>query len=194
MGSFLNEHSIELLMVPKLIDKLSEFYSQIIPIYFWGNREGSGLAKRNLKDIPLRIVAFYARRPKTVKKNNCYIECKINCELIQKAQILKECRIPSLAGLPLINTLIHFQKEVKFLWFNINNFKTETVVRIPIQNENQEKISGTLDYNEMINVIQSTRSIAWDEAVSKFIEINRLFDQGPKLRYKPIYLLIPSVD
>jgi hypothetical protein len=191
MASFLNEHSIELLMIPKLINQLSNQFKKITPVYFWGNREGSTLGKKNLKDIPLRVIAMYARRPKIVRHDSSRITIKINQELILKSRILSKHYIPSLAGIPLINTLSDFNTAAEFLWFNVNAFEGETIIPIPLKNKAENRVFGTLNNEELMKFInENTGVIYWEEATAVFAEINRTFNLGKYLAYKPIYLLL----
>jgi hypothetical protein len=197
MHSFLSEHSIELLMIPKLVNHLSEYYNKIIPIFYWANREGGILNNKILKNKEFRIIAVYARRPKFRKPDDDYFILKINEQLVAKNNVLKNFQVPSFAGIPLINSLEAFDNTAEFLWFNIDMFSGQSEIIIPLYlpDFSYTNLYGCINHQSMIEMIEEkSKPIQWAKAVEIFKEANRVEVRNTFFwtGYKPVYLLIPA--
>lgn len=119
--SFMSEHTAEYALVPHLVAQLEGSFRTIIPLYYWATREGSRVGRDSLIEVPVRVVAVFARRPKVFCPGDEKILVKINDTLFAAAQAGGQVGIPVLAGVPLVNSLAHFSTGVPCSWFHIGN-------------------------------------------------------------------------
>src|SRR5689334_19704016 len=115
-SSFLSEHSIELILAPKFARILSTRFPGVIPLYFWGSREGGRIGRNSITDL-VRVIALYPRRPKVSEPFQQVIEVKFNAHLFNRTWEFNQLGIPVFAGLPLVNCLNHFNFSTNCLWF-----------------------------------------------------------------------------
>ena len=116
--SFLSEHSVEYILVPKFHQILSQKFSTVIPIYFWATREGNKSSLESNKDEKFFVVAMYARRPKIGSQSKNII-VKFNDILFRRARYFNKEGILVFAGVPHAKELLEFQMDVGSSWFHL---------------------------------------------------------------------------
>jgi hypothetical protein len=121
MSSFANERTIEYSLVPILRNALSLEFRRVIPLFPWIAREGSKTAANQHALWQGRVLAFFARRPKVDEPG--YIRSRINSELYSFAHYAFDLGIPTIAGLPLVDSLYSLDPDSKVLWLLLNRQK-----------------------------------------------------------------------
>lgn len=116
---FLSEHSVEFVLVPRLISILSKTYSNIVPFYFWAAREGNSISQSCDTGEYLRLIAVYPRRPKVSHPHDSEILIKFNAVLFEKAREYEQFGIPVFAGVPRVSSIMDFRLNTPCTWFEI---------------------------------------------------------------------------
>jgi len=196
--SFLSEHTCEFLMVPRITQYLERIYPVVIPIYYWGSREGIALSRGIMRSKSLRVLAFYPRRPKVNAMGDHEIEVKFNQHLFIRANTLIDHGIPVLAGVPMITDIYEARSNCPCAWFRINKNGEEEKLAIPLQTE--ALISGNsvaqITLTDFESIIVSQCKFLYGEDIVKLIRsFKRDFESGFYTSiwgdtYKPIYFLI----
>lgn len=191
--SFMNERTVEYLLLPQLIAKLKEDYSSVIPFYFWATREGGHRTGRSLGEKEFKILAFYPRRPKISIKDNDHIVFKINQEIFEKADFLIPQGIPVITGTPLIRTIADIEGAVDTYWTTLAPKSYETLIKLEV--ETPEDLSLPMLKGSRRLHLKPVLSIAKDMSWTTFLSIlmnmryeipRRSFFGGA---YKPVYLM-----
>lgn len=134
MGSFVNERTVEYLVVPALAEILRSRFPLVIPFYYWASREGSRLSRENGSSGPFRLLSLFARRPKTESLGSEFVDLKVNRELFEKADYLHRNGVPVVAAFPCASCLVDLAPPVRILWFEIKpgNWPTDEYRRFRI--------------------------------------------------------------
>jgi hypothetical protein len=118
MASFCNETTVEIAIAAQLRDVLGQGKRRVVPVHFWASREGSRTASRVHADVPLRLIALFARRPKSSAAPHV-VEGKINWELQRFAGVAKTVGIPTFAVFPCVNNLLDLSDTPPLLFLDI---------------------------------------------------------------------------
>jgi hypothetical protein len=199
-ASFLSEHTCEFLMVPRITQYLEQFYPIVIPIYYWGSREGISISRGEMRIKSFRVMAFYPRRPKVTAIDDADIEVKFNQHLFVRTNALIAAGIPVLAGVPLISNIYEARSNCECAWFRINKGGQEE--SFAVQLNAVTLISGSavdqIKLTDFESLIDSQCKLLTGEEIVKIIRSFRSdFDSGFYTgiwgdTYKPIYFLIES--
>jgi hypothetical protein len=206
LSSFLSEHSVEYVLVPNLVGQLATVF-RAIPIFFWASREGNITAQRSFRDLPVRILSVFARRPKISASRPKSIFMKINVQLLEYAAKGAVAGIPTLAGIPLTASLQNFGLDCSCCWFRLNGLVGDTgdqIVEIPLdertvafRNASNSRLHGPLSDSQIQAIASSCSASTWKDAVDKVRSLRAdtkttgryLYFGG----YKPFHLiLLPS--
>lgn len=200
-SSFISERSAELILVPRLIEELREFYPSITPVFYWVSREGSKMSHDSFQHRKVRILVLYARRPKIEFVGSGEIQIKINQLLFNRAAKYKQVGMPVIAGCPLADDLEKMQFGIECVWLNIDPEGIEENILFNLAGERLNNTKTcSLQIGEIVNIIDATPIITWQQAIQKISEVKRQTRYGAADNvfhfgvygdmYKPIYLII----
>jgi hypothetical protein len=168
---FISENTAAYALVPNLIGQLTNHHTSVIPLRYSATREGSRTAEESMAGERLKILTAFPRRPKIIHAGDESILVKMNSVLFSSAIISSAFRIPVLAGVPLISSLLHFTLSVPCAWFLIEpveqsdtefylHISDKRVVTVPANG-----ISGPLNIDEILGVITSKcKEMDWGQA------------------------------
>jgi hypothetical protein len=192
--SFMNERTVEYLLLPRLISKFKKHFPVVIPFYFWATREGGYRTGADLEGKELKIVSFYPRRPKISSMDDKHIVFKINQEIFEKADFLVPAGIPVITGTPLIKTIADIPECRDIYWTSLAPKSYETLVKLEIElaeDLSTPMFNGSLNLN-FEQFLNSAKFMNWQAFLEILMDMRyavprRSFFGGA---YKPIYLLL----
>lgn len=199
MRSFVNEHSVEYLIVPKFAEILAQRYYSIIPLYFWSSREGGNLSIECTGKEKFTIVALYARRPKVKEPNQERVEIKLNHSILRVSDYLREHGISAFAGVPNVSTLLDFQIGAECSWLQLKKEShSDQFAYLDIKSRNIHSDSSSLrcgvSGKQILNIIKNISTpMSWPTAVTIIKEAWMLYDNALFWRfsqYKPVFFLL----
>lgn len=196
MVSFYTERTAEYALVPAFLDVLNPL-GKVAPIFFWKTREGNKTSKIIHDDDKVRVIAFFARRPKIDTKDRNFIEMKINYSLYEFSERAKNLNIPVFCGLP-ITTNIFELNESNCLWFHVESGYDDEYVSVDIKNKKCSGSIVSLKGQEIINIVnKKSVKMSWKEAVDTMGRLNEnhsVLGYASRFinttNYKPVYFLI----
>lgn len=205
--SFISEHSIEYLIVPKIWDLLKQKFGKIVPIYFWVAREGNSLSKEIHKGQILKVLSVFPRRPKIERSDLNQVYGKINDTIIKYSKEAKSLGIPSIFCFPIISSLNDIANEITILSLEVVNHELEDIHfvvnkdtrKLKVENRQGNTISSLSD-NNILTLVTHAKDYSWEKAILAIKELRRLnLNNGDRYggfrfywmnSYKPIYFLI----
>lgn len=198
--SFVSEHTVEYILIPRLVNILKQQFESVIPVFPWITREGNSLSKSIHGNDKFKIVSLFPRRPKYELGNEETIFIKINIELIESLNVGLDHNLPIIAGCPLIKSLWELDKNVKIVWINLNRNATETyhlqvVTNININNQNIESKDVFESEDNLLKFINDNcKTIIFNQAI-EIIRIlnnrrNTYFSFPFRTGYRPVYFLL----
>jgi len=204
--SFVNEHSVEYVLVNHLVAMLSQEHRSLIPIFFWKTREGSRTATQGMLGQHVRLLTVFARRPKVLQPFAQTVLMKVNSTLFDAAGAATDYGSPVLAGIPRSSSLLNFTFDVACSWFRLlpGHCGANADVEISVSVDGSvttgvvAPVEGPLDTREILRIARlDATSMSWDKAVEAIIEIRRSSTTDGYWRfrgtgYRPFFLLIPS--
>jgi hypothetical protein len=196
LGSFLNEKTVEYILVPQLVEILHAKFECVIPFYFWANREGSTRTNKMMMHNDYKLIVFYARRPKIYSHDDERIQMKINTLLFERSKYFGIYDIPLLAGVPLLSDFSKMSLKSKCAWFQIGDSGYDESLILNTLSENTIDFPNIkkLEPSDVIGLIeQRSRKFEWAEIVEiiknvKYSENYHWHFMGE--RYKPVYILV----
>jgi hypothetical protein len=202
--SFMNERSLEYVVVPELIKILSVNGNLVAPIFFWKSREGEARSASAHNGRIVRVIALFARRPKINEDPNIVIG-KINWQLINFAIEANSFGIPSVAAFCAGRSLFEID-PARAHWIAL--WGKKEVEDIHFYQHTHEKSQSLLrdDGTSIATISKATLAqslFAASEPMSFTTAIHRMDALRPFLTnnpyyfnsflsgaYKPVYLLI----
>lgn len=118
--SFVSEHTLEYILIPRLIKILKQQFKSVVPIFPWITREGNSLSKSLHRSDEFKIIGLFPRRPKFKSGVEGKIYIKINIELIESLKISSGFNLPLIAGCPLIENLWELGDDTTCVWIKLN--------------------------------------------------------------------------
>lgn len=206
--SFISEHSIEYLVVLKVLNELHKEFGHISPLYFWRTREGSSLA-RNCLTYGIRMIAVYPRRPKVLEVGSNVITFKINDYVRNNSIYLSSQGIPCFYSGPIISTLDAYDincdcfisKSARV--HEYNNYKSINMpdAYITFVKEKSEIFCANMNDNidiisfpEMLSFARQSKQMTWQKALEIIRELNMVSSDymffKSLAQYKPIFFII----
>jgi hypothetical protein len=206
LSSFLSEHSVEYALVPNLVRQLTATFQDVIPIFFWSTREGNTTAGCSFRDVPVKILSIFARRPKISASRPESIFMKINSQLLEYATRAQKAGIPTLAGIPLAASLEAFGLHSSCCWFQLNGTSGDIgdqFVEISldgttfaVSNTSNGRLHDPLSGTQIQAIASNSRVFSWENAVDIIRSLRtdeestvRYFNFGG---YKPFHLILSS--
>jgi len=202
MASFFSEHSAEYVLVPRIVQQLSEHFHKVVPVFFWANREGNTIARACAPCQTLRVISVFARRPKVNRPGEQQVLVKFNTELFDWAAEAEALGIPTFAGLPLVSSLTDLTLDCACAWFWVGPHRGEDVELIlsldgdVVRNSSgKPHVHGPIELPDVERrVRESAKTLPWKDALDRIRQIrisvraqNRLPFFGG---YKPFHLLL----
>ena len=202
MISFYTERTAEYALVPAFSNILNTL-GKVAPIFFWKTREGNRTSEA-IHDDKVRVIAFFARRPKIDTRNINFIGMRINDSLYEFSERAKSLNIPVFCGLPITTNIFELDNP-DCLWFHIDSKYRHkpTYEYVGIDIENEKYIDGSissLTQEEIIDIVNAESvKMSWKEAVEIIGKLNENYSTlGYMSRfirnthYKPVYFLIKT--
>jgi hypothetical protein len=208
-SSFMSEHTAEYVLVPDLARQLNARFRAVTPIFFWARREGTALARAN-PGGSVRLIAAYARRPKTEYSGAPDITVKFNELVFEHTWALSQVGVPVFAGVPCVSRLSDLQLNTAVAWFYIEpqpHGWSDWEIKIHLDPPNPVTVGippsllhGPLLTDDLIHTVCSlARPMSWTDALETVGRVGLgHFSAGNYgrrwlgwfLRYKPFYLLL----
>ena len=201
MSSFLSEHTTEFILVPRLNRALNRKNDNVVPIYYWASREGNNLSMNLHKNEKVKIIALFPRRPKLFKKSEI-IYGKINVDVFGFVNRASNLGIPTIAGLPLVDSIKKLKDDCIVCWLKIiNDFQNDLYFKYNINDgeivfENSpDNFIAIISEAELGNLFESASIYNWEDASKIFRDLRTNFE-GRSVHgfwglrnYKPVYML-----
>lgn len=199
----MSEHTAEFILVPKLMEFIKTRYTNVVPVYFWATREGNKLSRDLHRNMNLKIIAFFPRRPKFDSKNPKLIYGKINSLIFEFANFASSLNIPTIAGLPIVGSLLDLSKNPSICWFHIVKSEPKDITfeinkqnkKITFHNNENGSIKVPVE-SDFDGIIEESKLYNWEGAVDNLRLLkpnnysNRIFSRFNLWGiYRPIFLL-----
>ena len=202
--SFMNERSLEYVIIPELIKILSASGNSVAPIFYWKSREGGAQSACAHNGKNVRVVALFARRPK-INKNPNIIDGKINWQLINFAKEAKKFGIPSVAAFCAGRSLFELTPS-RTHWIELRGKSTRNDIHFSLQDHggvtslvcDDGTLISTIDRANMAQSITAASEImSFATAMHIMDTLRHFLTNNPhhsnflfSYSYKPVYLLI----
>jgi len=200
--SFCSEHTVEYVLVPRIVREFAPHYDKVVALYFWATREGNTTSRLCDPHETVRLVSVFPRRPKVATPNDQSVLVKFNAELFTWATESYRFGIPTFAGVPLVSSLAHLTLESPLAWFHLAPAHLGDVeltitldgrvVQVPSQSDSVE---GPINLTDVLNRVgRLSRPCSWEEALE---HLNQVRSNARPARYfyfiggyKPFHLLL----
>lgn len=199
--SFINERTVEFLLVPQLTAALKKVYPVAIPFFFWATREGGTVVKENLDGRYFKIMVFYPRRPKVFEADSNRINVKINQLIFDRANYYVEKKIPVICGVPLIKNIMDLHTDSKSYWLQVGQNGSEQELELFLSAPNSVDFQGLRGFEDFSFIDQFgtfCQEYCWNEVLEIIKELRSTYRyHGYTLfgdQYKPVYFLLESED
>jgi hypothetical protein len=137
--SFVSEHTVEYILVPRFIRILKKRFESVIPVFPWITREGSSFSKLLHRSETFKLVGLFPRRPKYENVQEDVLYIKINFELIENCKVASDYNIPLVAGCPIIQNIWQLKEEdILCAWIKINQKAGDTYQLRMVKDKNSE--------------------------------------------------------
>lgn len=208
MASFVCERTVEYSLVPALQQSLNEEFTNAVPIFFWGNREGSKWAAELHKGRQFRILAFFARRPKSSSSAQC-VRGKLNSEICRFAKAAQLDGIPTVVGFQAARHTFELYDTSRRYWFRVPpdtvdglEFDIDVVTGDFIPYRSSGTRANLMDIRDIATVVRNdTRIFQWDEGIETIRRLRRESHLGVRYAiaewwtyggYKPVYFFVEA--
>jgi len=203
MSSFFCERTAEYTVVPHLTDHLRLTFRIVVPIFFWATREGSKESLARHEPSHVRILAVFARRPKTCERPNL-LKGKLNAELFRFARVAYRLGVFSVAAIPIARSVFELGPGAPVLYLSLSSSDDHDVEflvdRSPLtilqRNADMSDVT-TLSLSDISEAVEHrTRPLAWSDAVRVMSNLRReLVKNGSRWMpfssgYKPVYFVL----
>ncbi len=199
----MSEHTAEFVLVPKLVECIKTRYTNVVPVYYWATREGNNLSRDLHRNMNVKIIAFFPRRPKLDNKSPKLIYGKINSLIFEFANFASSLNIPTIAGLPIADSLLDLSQNPSIFWFHISKTEPKDITfEINKHNKklnfhNNEKVAvKILVESDFDGIIEKSKLCNWEEAINNLRLLkpnnysNRIFSRFNLWGiYRPIFIL-----
>jgi hypothetical protein len=189
--SFINEHSVELSLVPYLKKELEKSYNFVAPLFPWLNRETSNISKNIHPNDTFKILIIFPRRPKITQDNSNNIFVTINEELLLFKDFANNNNVPVIAGCPIAVNFWELSQCNKYAWIEINKESTSIYLN-QISGNHNNNLAKTISTASVVQMAEKSKLFNIN-SFQEFLENSKnimpsVFLFGPK--YKPTYFLI----
>lgn len=185
--SFVNERSVEYVLVNHLVAVLSQEHRTLIPIFFWKTREGSRIATQGMLGQHVRLLTVFARRPKMLQPFAQTVLMKVNSALFDAAEAASIYGSPVLAGIPRTSSLLNFTVGLPCSWFRLHPGHRGAIADVEVSVSVDGSVAtgvvapveGPLDTREILRIAGAdASSMSWDVAVEAMTAIRQSSSPG----------------
>ncbi len=199
--SFISEHSLEYIVIPRLSEMLREYYRRIVPIYYRATREGNMFSEKLHSNLQLRIFAAFPRRPKFENIASTVVCGKINESIMQFADAARSYGIPTIFCLPIVRSLRDITSDCRCVFLNVSQYVSGDIYfRVRDKGElvdvecEQNACVTPIDSAAVVAIAQKGQVLSWHDAI---LNLNALRNSNTRhhssfwmSQYKPVYLLL----
>ncbi len=188
---FVNEHTVEYVLVQKLVEIIGNIpHAFLFP---YQTREGNTVSREIHRNDNFSMIGIFSRRPKIRLDHKEDIYIKINQEIIDYSNKAYTFGIPFIAGCPIASNFWDLGNNIA--WFDLQKMKRECLIKVSSQSLRSNSSEELLTTNKLRDVLLNNKTIfnitnAMDAIKYSVSKMNQyrysLF--GPI--YKPFYLLI----
>jgi hypothetical protein len=198
--SFISEHSLEYVVVPRICEVLRANYKVIVPIYYWATREGNTLSRELHGNMKLRILSVFPRRPKVEKIDSDVVYGKINRSVMKFTEAANSFGIPTIFGFPLVKSFLDISNDCKCLFLNVTKYE-DGDIHFKVKKEansidvvsEQKTIITMLDNAAILAIVSKGRVLNWDDALLHMNDLRNINEEYSRFwmsQYKPVYILL----
>jgi hypothetical protein len=203
MTSFFSERTAEYSILPVVMSYLKRRFGAAVPMYYWASREGNTVARDAHDGRHVRMLALFARRPKSVTKRT--MSGKLNAELFEFADRAELHGVPTVAGFPVVRDLFELGEDFRIFWFPLGRSQARDVFfEVDVTRPDPAPISQsgrpirTLELDDLGDAVSSARVLTWKAAVAAISDARVTPRRtgggafwGGSL-YNPVYVLVPT--
>jgi hypothetical protein len=200
--SFVSEHTLEYLLIPRLNGILKQQFSSVVPVFPWITREGGSLSNSLHKKDKFKIIGLFPRRPKFDRKSKGSIFIKINIELVDYLKTALNFNFSYIAGCPIIENLWELGNDPDCVWIKLDKDATETYELEISKDANGHFQTNKPEYffQTDIQVLDFITENSCDLYFDQWIEFIKTLNRGiNRYRsffggaiYKPVYFLFKN--
>jgi len=201
--SFISEHSAEYILVPNIVSRLNQRFTEVIPLFLWLSREGNTTAQKMMAGGQIRLLTAFPRRPKLVSGSQAGIRMKVNRELLAYTAVSEEAGMAVLVGVPLLSSLSLLRIGAECCWFELKGSAvTDRDYSVDIgldgtvisNDAPTRALTGPLTDDAIEDLADRCRMMPWIQAVQSIREIRSIQQEvhGSSFLggYKPFHLML----
>ncbi|MDQ2086983.1 hypothetical protein RBH29_11145 [Herbivorax sp. ANBcel31] len=173
---FSNVRSMEYLLIHELYKTFKDKFEFYYPFFFQRKRDDTLLSSLNyLSDI--KLVALFARRPKTDSPNSNFIEVTFRQSLFEQAYELGKNNVSAICGSPLATRIKDIGFGAQIQWFIIKNNTHQTLVTyefIDGEIETRTLVDEVqlIDDSHLLNILNKSPKLSWNKVLEKITKWN----------------------
>lgn len=203
MTSFFSERTAEYSILPVVVAHLQQRFGAAVPMYYWASREGNTVAREVHDGRHVRMLALYARRPKSVTKRT--MSGKLNAELFEFAHRAALHGVPTFAGFPVVRDVFELGEDFRTFWFSLARDQARDVFfKIDLTRPDSAPISEdgspirTLELDALGDAASTATVLTWKAAMAAIRDARvtpRTTGGGAFWGgsvHNPVYLLVPA--
>ena len=203
MTSFFSERTAEYSILPVVLPYLQHRFGAAVPMYYWASREGNSVARQVHEGRHVRILALFARRPKSVTERT--MSGKLNAELFEFAYRAELHGVPTFAGFRVVRDLFELGEDFRTFWFPLTRsqardvfFKVDLTTLDPAPISQSGRRIRTLELDDLGDAVSSARVLPWKAAMAAISDVRvtpRTMGGGAfwgGSPYNPVYVLVPA--
>lgn len=172
-------------------------------MYYWASREGNAVAREVHDGRHVRVLALFARRPKSVTKRT--MSGKLNAELFEFADRVELHGIPTFAGFPVVQDLFELGEGFRTFWFPLVRRQARDVFfEVDLARPDTQPVSQsgrrirTVQLDDLGDAVSSATVLSWRAAMAAINDARvaprrtgggAFWGGNP---YNPVYVLVPE--
>ncbi|MDO9504251.1 hypothetical protein [Hydrogenophaga sp.] len=202
MTSFFSERTAEYSILPVVVSYLQRRFGAAVPMYYWASREGNSVAREVHDGRHVRMLALFARRPKSVTKRT--MSGKLNAELFEFADRAERHGVPTVAGFPVVRDLFELGEDFQTFWFPLTRSPAQEVFfQVDLTRPNPTPMSQngrpirTVELCDLGDTVSSAAVLSWKAAMAAISDARTSPRMGGAAfwggsPYNPVYVLVPA--
>ena len=203
MTSFFSERTAEYSILPVLTSFLQHRFGAAVSMYYWASREGNTVAREVHNGRSVRMLAMFARRPKSVTRLT--VSGKLNAELFEFAERAEPHGVPTIAGFPVVRDVFELGGNFRTLWFPLRGGRAQDVIfnvdltgAEPTPTSQSGRPVQTLELDDIGDAVSAARVLSWEAAMAAISDARvtprtmgggKFWGGSP---YNPAYVLVPA--
>lgn len=203
MTSYFSERTAEYSILPLVVAYLADRFGAAAPMYYWSSREGNSMARELHEQARLRVLAIFARRPKSWRRD--VLLGKLNLELFDFAHKASLHGVPTVAAFPVVRDIFELGGNFHIHWLPLEEPAKEGVefeVDAASPENPPKRLGGrymrTLTLQEVGDAVESAKVHTWKDAMHaihssrRFLRFDGSGFYGNGGAYSPAYVLVPT--